>query len=477
MAASPSGTPPRRDPALQAREARSAWLRAMVEDEADQGRFQVSRHVFSDPELFELELTHIFEGTWIFIGLESQIPNPHDFVTLHMGRRPVLLMRDGDGRVAAFYNTCRHRGAVLAPDQQGNKRVHVCRYHAWAYDSTGRNVNVANEQHGQLPPCFAQQDRDLVPIARIGSYRGFIFGSLNPDVPPLQEHLGQACKFLDLVADQSPQGVEYVPGNVTYTYEGNWKLQVENGLDFYHFASTHASYMDVMQHRTKAGTAEPGRTYEPDGVQECAGSWGLGNGHAMMYAIRKQGRVHIRPLASDPGAMQEIRSRVSEDDARWMLRQRNLTIFPNLQIVDISAQQLRTWRPLAPGRTEMVSHCLAPVGEGDAARALRIRNYEDFFNPTGLGASDDNLMYEFVQAGYEASDAGPLLGYLRGLGPPLVEADPHAHELGLVPETWAWGPVSFGDETCFHGVYRQWLQLLQRGEQRRAAASSSEVPA
>lgn len=442
---------------------RQAWLRGLVDDRTAQGHFGVSREVFTDAEVFELEMAHIFEGGWIYIGLENQIPNPHDFVTLHMGRQPVLLMRDAQGRIGAFYNSCRHRGAIVAPYRQGNRRVHVCRYHAWGYDSGGRNTGVAQQSDGQYPETFAREDRDLTPIARVESYRGFIFGSLNPQVPTLAEHLGQARRFLDLVADQSPRGVEYVPGHVSYTYEGNWKLQMENGLDYYHFLSTHASYMDVMQHRVKTGATSIAHTYEQADVPEAAGSYAVENGHVLMYAIRKQGRVHQRPLANDPGAMAEIRTRVEEDDAKWMLRQRNLTIFPNLQIVDISAQQLRTWRPLAPGRTEMNSHCLAPVGEGDAARAMRIRNYEDFFNSTGLGTSDDNLMYHYVQSGYEARGAGPVLGYLRGLGPRAAPADPYAHELRILPASWAWGPITFGDETCFHGPYRQWLKMLERG--------------
>ena len=103
---------------------------------------------------------------------------------------------------------------------------------------------------------------------------------------------------------------------------------------------------------------------------------------------------------------------------KWMLRQRNLTIFPNLQIIDISSAQLRTWRPLAPDKTEMVSYCLAPVGESAAARTLRIRNYEDFFNASGLATSDDNVMYELCQTGYEATSAGPTQGYLRGAAQP-----------------------------------------------------------
>lgn len=448
----------------------------LVDDRVGEGVFRVKREVFTDQAVFQAELEHIFESTWLFIGLESQIANPHDFVTTYMGRQPVLLSRDAQGKLGCFLNSCRHRGAVVCPHRSGNARVHVCRYHGWTYDSAGCNTGVAQRKDGQYPPGFDDQDHDLTPIARLASYRGFIFGSLSADVPPLAEHLGEAALFLDLVADQSPSGVEYVPGAIAYTFDANWKLQFENGLDYYHFATTHSAYMDVLQQRSRSGTAAPVKTYEADDVAEAAGSYTFVHGHALMYAIRKQGRVHNRPLANDPGAMDEIRGRVGDVHAKWMLRQRNLTIFPNLQIVDISAQQLRTWRPLAPDRTEMVGYCLAPVGEGDAARALRIRNYEDFFNPSGLGSSDDNVMYEYVQTGYEAHSGGDTHGYLRGMGHKLCDHDPHAGELGIQPASWAYGPISFGDETCFHAGYREWKRLLARGQREAQGARVDNAP-
>jgi benzoate/toluate 1,2-dioxygenase alpha subunit/2,4,5-trichlorophenoxyacetic acid oxygenase 1 len=448
-------------------------LDRLVDDRADDGIFRVHRAAFTDTSVFEAEVEHIFEGTWLYIGLESQIAKPNDFVTAYIGRQPVLLMRDANGRIGCFFNTCRHRGAIVCPYRHGNTRIHVCRYHGWTYDSAGTNVGVAQVKDGQYAPNFATENHDLTPIARLESYRGFIFGSLNPDVPPLDEHLGEAKLFLDLVVDQSPQGVEYVPGEVAYTFDANWKLQFENGLDYYHFATTHSSYVDVMQHRQKTGAVQVQKTYEEADVIEAAGSYAFAHGHALMYAIRKQGRVHQRPLANDPGKMDEIRGRVGEAKAKWMLRQRNLTIFPNLQIVDISSQQLRTWRPLGANKTEMVSHCLAPIGEGDAARAMRIRNYEDFFNPTGLGSSDDNLMYEYVQTGYEALAGGDTQGYLRGLGDPIAPGDPFRDELQLSPESWAYGPITFGDETCFHSGYREWKWLLAQGLARKATAAST----
>lgn len=434
------------------------WL----DDRPADGVFRVHRETFTSEEVFELEMRHVFESTWVFIGLESQVRNPHDYVTTFIGRQPVVLSRAGDGSLHCFFNSCRHRGAIVAPSRAGNRRLHVCRYHGWTYDSAGKSTSVALQRDGQYRPEFQAMSHDLEPVARLGSYRGFVFASLSPDVPTLEEHLGDSRRLLDLVADQGPQGVEYVPGEVRYTFGANWKFQFENGLDFYHFATTHAGYVDVLNHRVATGQMPKPRTYEHEGTPEGVGSYTFKHGHALMYAIRKQGRVHVRPIAEDPASRAEVQSRVGPDDYQWMLRQRNLTIFPNLQVVDISSQQLRVWRPLAPNLTEMESHCLAPVGESDEAREMRIRHYEDFFNPTGLGSSDDNVMYEFCQAGYEARSAGETQGYLRGLAP-ASDRDPYSRELRIRPDGWAYGPVSFGDETCLQAGWREWKRLMDKG--------------
>ncbi|HLS86652.1 MAG TPA: aromatic ring-hydroxylating dioxygenase subunit alpha [Burkholderiales bacterium] len=450
---------------MQARPAFAIDVAAVVDDRPAEGVFRVRREAFTSPEIFDLELAHIFESTWVFIGLESQVRHPHDFVTTYIGRQPVVLSRAADGSLHCFLNSCRHRGAMVCPTRAGNKKMHVCRYHGWSYDSAGRSLAVAHIKDGQYRPEFQCAEHHLEPVARLSSYRGFVFASLSADVPPLEEHLGGAARLLDLVVDQGPQGLEYVPGEVRYTFAANWKFQFENGLDFYHFATTHAGYVEVLNHRVATGQMPQPRTYEDEATPEGVGSYTFPYGHAVMYAIRKQGRVHVRPIAEDPAVREELRSRVGADAFKWMLRQRNLTIFPNLQVVDISSLQLRVWRPLAPDLTEIESHCLAPVGESARAREMRIRHYEDFFNPTGLGSSDDNVMYELCQAGYEARSAGATQGYERGMAPARPD-DPYSRELKIQPDGWAYGPVTFGDETCLQAGWREWKRLLLKGLSR-----------
>jgi phenylpropionate dioxygenase-like ring-hydroxylating dioxygenase large terminal subunit len=437
-------------------------IAGLVDDRPAEHIFQINRRAFSDPEVYEAEMKHIFEATWVFVGLESQIPNPHDFITTYIGRHPVLLSRDKDNKIHCLLNTCRHRGTMVCPFKHGNRKLHVCRYHAWSYDSGGRNVAIPERAAGQYPAAFDHADHDLIQVARLDSYRGFIFASLAADVPELDDFLGEAKLFLDLVIDQSPTGqLEVVPGEVTYTFDANWKLQFENGLDYYHFGATHASYVDILKKRAAVAPAAAGFSKEDASEGEAQGSFNFDHGHAVNWSI-KQTALYGRPLASDQKSLEAARNRVGPERVKWMLRQRNLTIFPNLQVIDISSAQLRTWRPLAANKTEMVSHCLAPVGEPAAARALRIRNYEDFFNPTGLASSDDNVMYEFCQSGYEAEHAGATQGYLRGAAGPGTNNGRYSAELGVSPAESAVGSVSFGGETNFYAGYREWRRLMER---------------
>src|SRR5258706_15324256 len=121
-------------------------IRLYIDDRPAEGVFRVHRSVYADAGLFELEQKFIFERTWNFLGLESQLPGANDFVTAHIGRTPVLVARDAKGGLGAFVNVCRHKGAVVCSAEAGNTRYHVCPYHGWAYDASGKNVDIKDRK-------------------------------------------------------------------------------------------------------------------------------------------------------------------------------------------------------------------------------------------------------------------------------------------------------------------------------------------
>ena len=99
---------------------------------------EVHRDVYVDPEIFELEMKHLFPNSWVYVGHASQIPNPGDYLTTDIGDQPVLASRDADGSIYVFYNRCAHKGVKIASEACGNTgKFFRCPYHAWSFKTNG----------------------------------------------------------------------------------------------------------------------------------------------------------------------------------------------------------------------------------------------------------------------------------------------------------------------------------------------------
>ena len=137
-------------------------------------RDRVRGDLYRNPEIFQLELERIWYRTWIYVGHESEIPKPHDFVRKTIGLQPILMTRGQDGRVHLLLNRCTHRGNQLCAKQHGNAINFTCPFHAWNFSSDGRLVGYA------FPDGYEGLNKDehgLGRVQRVASYRGFIFGS------------------------------------------------------------------------------------------------------------------------------------------------------------------------------------------------------------------------------------------------------------------------------------------------------------
>jgi len=437
-------------------------LKDLVDDRPEDGVFRVSRAMFSDPALFDLEMKHIFESGWVFLGMASQVENPHDFLTTRIGRVPVILMRDKQGVLRCFLNACPHKGARIASQHSGNAKLFVCPYHSWTFASSGENRAVKWEKAGCYGEGFHKEDHNLHPIAKFGEYRGFLFGSLNPDVSELEEHLGEARHIIDLAADQSEEGLEVVPGRVRFTFAANWKMQVENCSDQYHFTSTHPSLIKVLERRAREaskGVVESSLSGADfwkggnDGI--VGGSYSFENGHALAWGIMPP-NPSLALFENYPQLVQKF----GKERAAWMFNMRNLTLFPNMQLAVNASTQLRIIRPVRHDLTEMETWCLVPKGESAEARRLRIRQYEDFFNPTGMAIADDNAVYEECQHGLTAQARPWLQGHARGMTATHEGGNDFAEMIDLKPQRSVTGTSQLADETLFQSYYRGWAQRM-----------------
>src|SRR3954463_660039 len=93
----------------------------------DAGR--VHRRVYTDPDIFELEMERIFNRAWLFVGHASQVPKPGDYITTDLGRQPVIMTRHHDGSIHVLLNRCTHRGPKVVNERCGHANRLVCCYH------------------------------------------------------------------------------------------------------------------------------------------------------------------------------------------------------------------------------------------------------------------------------------------------------------------------------------------------------------
>ena len=103
---------------------------------------RVHRRVYTDPDVFAAEMERIFRRAWVYVAHESQLTEPGDFVTAHIGDRPVIVSRHSDGEIYAFANRCTHRGMKVCAARQGSKKRFICPYHGWAFATDGTLIGI-----------------------------------------------------------------------------------------------------------------------------------------------------------------------------------------------------------------------------------------------------------------------------------------------------------------------------------------------
>jgi benzoate/toluate 1,2-dioxygenase alpha subunit len=403
-------------------------LATSVVDDKEAGIFRCRRDVFTDPDMFDLEMTHIFEKNWVYLAHESQIPEVNDYFTTYIGRQPIIITRDKAGELNAVINACAHRGAMLCRRKHGNKGSFTCPFHGWTFNNGGKLLKVKDGKYGDYPQSFnVEGSHDLKRVARFENYRGFLFGSLNPDVMSLEDHLGTTKVIIDQMVDQAPDGLEVLRGNSSYIYDGNWKLQMENGADGYHVSSVHWNYSATMGRRNYE--AEGTRTVDANGWSKSVGGvYSFEHGHILLWTNLLN--PEVRPNA---GQRAEMEGKFGKQRTDHILGQtRNLCLYPNVYLMDQFSTQIRVVRPISVNQTEVTIYCFAPKGEAAAERALRIRQYEDFFNVSGMGTPDDLEEFRACQTAYEG--AGDLWNDLsRGAVRWIEGADDNAKSQGLEP--------------------------------------------
>ncbi len=258
----------------------------------------------------------------------------------------MLVARQGDGSVKAFLNACSHRGMKVCRADLGNAKSFTCTYHGWTYDMGGALVGVPYEER------YRNLDKrrwGLHPVARVESYKGMIFGSFDPEAPPLLDYLGDMAWYLDLILDRREGGIELVGGVQKWVIEANWKFGAENFVqDMHHVGPTHAAA--IMAWLPEGMSPAVMASALKEGIQVDAG-----NGHGTGFFTEGD----LTPLIMGPvcGKYLTVDSMAEAERRLGPVRPNKIkaahaTVFPSMSYLP-QVQTLRVWHPKGPLRMEV----------------------------------------------------------------------------------------------------------------------------
>ena len=216
------------------------------------GARSLPQKYFISPDVFAEEQESIFSKEWLLVGHQSQIPKPGDYIVRQVIGESLIVIRDKDEEIRAFYNVCRHRGTRLIEHRAGeavcgHTSAIQCPYHAWTYGLDGRLIGAP---HMDEVPGFDKADYPLHPV-NLGVWEGFIFINLNDGEARLRSEATarqRSGDFISLERWFAPLNGKFANWNMSilrtakrieYDVRANWKLMFENYSECYHCPGVH----------------------------------------------------------------------------------------------------------------------------------------------------------------------------------------------------------------------------------------------
>lgn len=371
---------------------------------------RVHRSVYTDAALFRREMDRIFGRAWIYIGHESQVANPGDYLTGYIGLQPIVLVRDRDGKLHVLHNRCPHRGAMICTAARGNTgRTLHCGYHGWTFKTDGELLAAPLKDAYRGHYDLKHGDFNIARVPHVGVYRGFVFASLAPaeeQLPPLEAYLGVGARCINKIVDRSPTGELDLTGGVQkYEIRANWKAQIENLNDLYHPPYSHECTTDEQNRQFKRRQGDEGgvllsaNEQKPIWDQITSVAFDYGNSYCGPLPFNHSARggslfeAHHAALAKRHGDSRA--NEILTDDFH------NVIFYPSV-VMQLASNHVRTIRPLAVDRTEVCVYPIRLKGVPEEINRQLIRYLNITHSAASLIQTDDVEMFRRIQGGLQS---------------------------------------------------------------------------
>jgi phenylpropionate dioxygenase-like ring-hydroxylating dioxygenase large terminal subunit len=198
--------------------------------------YSFDQEFYTSDAVFRADMDHVIATKWIMAGHIAQVPNKGDYFLFRIGQDEIIIIRENETNVRAFFNVCRHRGSTLCSEDTGNARKLVCPYHAWTYGLDGSLQSAR-----LMPEDFVKADNGLFSCY-LRIFHGLIFINMSEDiVVDFDETFGDMAAILDYHGLDNAK-VAHI-GH--YPTSANWKLVVENFFECYHCVPSHPEFCSI----------------------------------------------------------------------------------------------------------------------------------------------------------------------------------------------------------------------------------------
>ena len=194
---------------------------------------------YTETDILNLENAAVFGRSWQLVGREDEVAEPGSIKQTSVAGNPIIIVRDGEGTLRAFYSVCRHRGGPIRACPTATNMLQ-CRYHGWTYRLDGSLRGVPRFDRAEL---FDKTDYGLVPVL-VGVWSGLLFVNLESgsECEPLETTM---AGILERIAPIALEDLAFQT-RVTYEVNSNWKVYVDNFLEGYHLPYVHPELCDIL---------------------------------------------------------------------------------------------------------------------------------------------------------------------------------------------------------------------------------------